>query len=267
MKFQFSENLKVDSLDKVPEDFRGLYVETDDGYKLNSDDPGVGSAVKAIVGLNKALVASRAEAQDAKSKAVDLGPLKDYGETPEDIAEAFNNKLEEASKTAKGKNDETVEAKIKATREAMADAHGKEKDQMNKRIEALTGQLYSRMVSAEATAALAEAGAINPKLVLPFIEQQVDVAEEDGEFQVRVIDPVKKQERFSGTTGSHMTIKELVQEMKADEQYEPLFKSEAPAGGGGPTTRRTAGRPDTREKMTSLQKISAGLDRNQASKK
>lgn len=263
MKFNFNENLTVDNLDKVPADFRGLYTETTDGkFKLNSEDATVGSAVKAIVGLNEALNASRAEARDLKGRVVDLTPLKEFGDDPSKILEGFNTKLEDAKKQAKGKQDETVEAQIKAAREALVKAHEGELTKRDARNKALQDQLYGLMVTADATTALSEAGAVNSKLVLPFIQQQVRVVEEDGSFSVRVVND-KGEDRFSGTTGSHMSIKELVAEMKGDEQYQPLFKSDAPAGGGAPATRRTGARP-AGEKLTSLQKIAVGIDKGQA---
>jgi hypothetical protein len=256
--FDFAENQTVESLDKVPSDFRGLYVEGEGGkYTLNGDDATVGSAVKAIQGLNKALKASRAEVNDVKSRIPDLSPLGDYGDTPEAIAEAFNTKVEELTAAAKGKQAKDVDAAVKAAQEAMAKAHAKDLEKATVRNEALQAQLYTRMVSAEATEALAKAGALNPALVLPFIEKQVKVSEEDGQFTVRVLDD-KGTERFSGSTGGHLTIGELVQEMKADEQYAPLFKSEAPRGGGQRTTHTTGQRIPQGEK-SAVQKIAAGL--------
>lgn len=260
MEFNFSENLVVDSLEKVPGDFRGLYKEADGKFKLAGDDPAVGSAVKAIVGLNRALVASRAEAKDAKGKTIDLTPLADYGDTPEKIAEGVRARIEEATKTAKGKVGEDAAVQIKAAQEAMAAAHAKELTKHTERNGALTGQLYKMMVNAEGTAALATANALNPALVMPFIERQVKVVEENGQLAVRVIN-AKGEDRFSGTTGNHMTIKELVDEMRSDEQYQPLFKSDAASGGGRGTTHVPGRGPTGGTERTSIQKISAGLSK------
>ncbi|RKZ20179.1 hypothetical protein DRQ50_00035 [bacterium] len=257
--FDFTDNQLVEKLDTVPEDFRPLYTETDDGkFKLNGADPVVGSAVKAVQGLNKALRASRAEANDAKGRIPDLSSLSGFGTDPTGILEGFNAQLEEARAANKGKGTKATEDAVKAAQEAMANAHTKELEKQNTRNGALQKQLYGVLVGAEATTALAKANALNPALVLPFIEKQVRVTEEDGKFTVRVLDS-KGTERFSGTTGDHLTITELVQEMRANSEYGPLFKSDAPQGGGNPPT-HSPGRKAPGGTKTAAQKIAAGLD-------
>lgn len=259
MEFSFNDNQTVPS-DKfettVPADFRGLYVERDGSHVLNSEDPSVSSAVKAIVGLNKSLVAARAEAKSHKSKAVDLSPLGEYGETPEQIAEGIEAKIQEIKDASKTKGGEELERRVTKIKEDLSTAHRSELEGRDKRIEALTGQLHGHLVTSTATAALAEAGAIDVDLVLPHLVSQVKVSEEDGKFTVNVVDAAGDP-RYSGTTGAPMTIKELVSEMKANQKYQPLFKSEAHSGGG---TRPTAHRPaGGGGEKTSLQKIGGAL--------
>lgn len=257
MEFSFLENQQVpkEKFDTVPEDFRGLYKEGDEGYVLNTEDPGVKSAVSAITGLNKALVAARGEARDAKKSRVDLSPLRDFGETPEEIAEAVKGKIEEAGKS---KNDD-VNRQVDKIKQELAQAHVQEKEGYEKRIEALRGQLYSHLVESNAVKALSEAGAIDPDLILPMLKQHVLVSEEDGEFRVSVVDD-SGDPRYSGATGGPMTIKELVAEMKANEKYGPLFKSESRQGGGAePNQRRTTARQQ--QEMSATDKIAAGLGR------
>lgn len=269
MEFDFSQNTEVSDLNTVPEDFRGLYSETEEGsgkYRLASDNEGVKSAVAAITRLNQALKASRAEAKANKQNKVDLSPLADYGDTPEAILEGFNSKLTELNEQLKKKGGEDLSRQVEKIKQDLATAHAKELETRDKRVEALTGQLHGLLVTNEAKGALTEANVIDADLALPFVQNQVKVAEDDGKFMVSVVDDAGDV-RYSGVTGAPMTIKELVAEMKSKEKFAPLFKSEAPGGGGtkpgGSPAPRGAHRGDTSQ-LSSVAKISQGLAKGQA---
>lgn len=264
MEFNFAQNTVVDDINKVPNDFRGLYQkdEADGKYKLRSEDAGVKSAISAITGLNSALVQVRGELVTAKGKAVDISSLSEYGDSPEAVLEAFNNKITELGKGKKGVNvAEEVAKAVKSVKDALGKTHGEELVKHVNKSKALTGQLYSLLVTNAATNALVEAKALNPKLVMPFIKEQVQVSEEDGKFKVNVVNSDSKDIRFSGVTGDPMSIKELVAEMKTNEQYMPLFQSDSHSGAGGDPhktgRKRTVG-TGTEEK-NSTDKISSGL--------
>lgn len=261
MEFDFSKNTVVDKLDGVPSDFHGLYVEAEGKFKLDSDDPKVKSAVSAVMGLNTALKASRAEARDAKGRIVDLGALADFGDTPDAIKEAITAQLEEARQAGKGKGKEDVALAVKAAQEALAKTHFKEVEARTKREDALTGQLHQLLITGEATSALVDAEAVGVDLALPHVVARVRVVEEDGQLAVRVKGDSEDEYRFSGTTGKHMTIKELVGEMREQDKFGPLFKAPDTQGGGGKPSHqrgRPAGGEDTR---SSTEKIAAGLPR------
>lgn len=261
MEFQFEPT--VDNIDKVPQDFRGLYTEAEDGsgYTLRADDDGVKSAVSAISGLSKALKVARSEAQGWKGKAVDLGELAEYGETPEQILEGFNAKLADAAKGKKSQED--FQRQVEKVKQDLGSEFTQKIESEQQRSEALKNQLHSILVTGEARSALAEAGAIDPDLALPFLSQQVKVNEEDGEFQVLVVDQAGDP-RYSGTTGAPLSVKELVQEMKGQEKYGPLFKSEQRSGAGTPASgQRRQGQPNPEDK-TANGKIASGLARGLA---
>jgi len=262
MKFDFATNQTVDSIESVPQDFRGLYTEADGKYSLKSDDAGVQSAVAAVVRLNEALNKSRGEVKTLKSGQVDLTPLSDYGSTPEEIAQAVADKVKTfEDELAKGEGAKLNLDKIK---EDLAKAHANDLKSKDTRIEALTGQLYGMMVETAATSAIAaEKGDV--ELLMPFIKKQVAPVEEDGKFKVFVVDS-DNERRYSGTTGVPMTIKELVAEMKGQEKYGKLFESETPSGPGfKPGARKTMQTPG--KELTSVQKISAGLSKGQHARK
>lgn len=250
MDFDFSQ--PVDSIEKVPEQFRPLYSQAEDGqFKVAGDYQGV---VEAVTGLNRSLKAARAEAKAKGDQKVDLSPLKDYGEDPATIAQNFNTKVEELqNQLAKGDDAKMNLDKIK---EDMAKAQANERQQYQQREQALQNQLYGLMVKNEATNAIASEKGI-PDLLMPFIENQVKVVEEDGQFKVFVIDE-QGDRRYSGITGAPMTIKELVSEMKANEKFGRLFESDLPEGGGHPPGPSRKPAPKN-EPLTANQKIAAGL--------
>jgi len=253
MDFEFAP---VDTIDKVPEQFRGIYAEAGDGkFAVNETFKGV---AEAVTGLNRSLRAARAEAK--ARTPVDLSPLADFGTTPEEIKNGIDTKLTELqNELAKGG---AAKLNLDKVRSEMADAHSKDLAKRDAREQALQNQLYGLLVENAATTAVAEAKGV-PDLLLPFIKNQVKVIEEDGKFNVYVIDPAGDR-RYSGITGQPMSIKELVAEMKANEKFGRLFESEAPPGGGmrpggGGTPPRSSG-----AEMTSQEKIQAGLRKRQA---
>jgi hypothetical protein len=249
--FDFAANTEVEALDTVPENFRVLYVASDSGFKLNSEDGATSAAVASITGLAKSLTAARG---DAKKGKVDLSALSDYGDTVELIAEGVTTKLEELTKQIKdgGKAKIDIE-KIKAD---LAVAQAAENTRRDAREQGLQNQLYGMLVTSEATTAITAHKGV-PELLMPFVKQQVQVVEEDGKLNAFVVDKDNNQ-RYSGTTGAPMTISELVVEMKGNAQFGRVFESEAPSGPGTPpAARRIAPKPGT--EMSSTDKIAAGL--------
>lgn len=257
MNFDFSE--PPESLDAVPEDFRGLYREGDDGKPiLQTDHDGVKSAVAAIVRLNNSLKASRAESKNHKSKAVDLSPLADFGDDPAGILDAFNSQLTEAQTKDKEGLNRQVE-KIKAD---LSEAHAKEKQSTAQTIQALEDQLYSVLVQNEGRSVLTELGAVNPNILLLSMEKQIQRFNENGKMVPRVVDAAGDV-RYSGATGAPMSMRELAVEMKAMEDMAPFFKSEAPRGGGRqPTTESRPFKQPDRE-LSPNEKIAAALAERQ----
>lgn len=258
MDWDFKEKRKVKTIDEVPSDFRGLYVEDgEDGFKLNDDGP-TKSAVSAIVRLNTALKAARTEAKNNKEKIVDLGGLSEFGSNPEEILAAFNEKLEEAGRA----KDQSVEQQVAKIKEDLAKGHSTELEKHTNRSKALETQLFTILGTGAGKAALREAGVVDEDLAMPFVTKQLKPIEEDGKFNVRVIDEAGDV-RYSGVTGAPMSVKELVSEMRADSKFAPLFKSETPQGSGTPPGGgRKADLPGDPDKRSPVQKIAAGLSKN-----
>lgn len=258
MKWDFKTNTVVKDINTVPVDFRGLYRDVDGEFKLGSDDPAIASAVAAITGLNEALTAARAEAKANKQGKIDLSPLSDYGATVEEIAAGITSKINGfQEELAKGGDAKLNLEKVKAD---FAKEVAKGKEASTARIAALLGQLEQVTIDNEAKSAIAEAKG-DVDLLLPFVRKQVKSVEEDGQFNVYVVDG--EDRRFSGVTGQAMSIKELVTEMKGQERYGKLFESDAKSGPGLRPGQR-AGKPVVKkDDMSSVDKIALGLQQGQ----
>jgi hypothetical protein len=261
MEFNFNKSLTVDNLDAVPESYRGMYVAHEGKFKLDTEDPRVKGAVAAVLGLNTALASARAEIDAHRRNKVDLTPLAEYGETPEAIVTNFNARLTEAAKVKDAKD--LIEKAVANAKKEYDAVHAVEKKKLEDRAQGLTDQLYARIVTSDATAALAEAKALAPEILLPHVASMVRVEDKDGQLVARVLDPATKEARFSGVTGQPMTIKELVAELKGNERYKTQFQSETPRGGGTPP-RREPTRPAAREhELSPTEKIASGLNKGQ----
>ncbi len=249
MEFDFAPQ---EDLTKVPEAFRGMYnAEANEEGKYTVNET-LAPVSAAVLGLNKALKAARTE---AKTKAVDLSPLSEYGDTPEGIKEAIEAKLNDIMS-----KDDQAKVNIDKIKKDLAEGHSKELSKTNERAEALKNQLYTMLVQNEATTAITEAKGVT-ELLLPYVKQQVQVKEEGGKFEAFVVD-AQGDVRYSGVTGQPMTIRELVAELKATEKLGRAFESDAPNGGGGMTPNSGRRAPNIKQEKTSVDKISAGLDKN-----
>jgi hypothetical protein len=254
MDFDF---VPVDSLEKVPQQFRPLYAtEAGTDGKFGIAETFKGTA-EAFVGLGRALKAERAAAKNRTT--VDLSPLAEYGDSPEKIRESIATKIrtleEELAKGGK--------INVEKIKGELAAAHLAEKAQLTARATALQGRLYEKLVDDDVRAALARPESKgSPDLLLDPIRKKVKVAEEDGRFLVYVIDDGGDR-RYSGVTGQPMTIAELVTEMRADPRYARAFDSDAASGGGmqpgsGKGTLRVVNQGAPK---SSVDKIAAGISK------
>lgn len=244
-------NLEVATLEAVPLEFRKCYVPKEDGtgFKASEDYLGV---VNTVNGLNKALGASR---EDAKKGRVDLSPLAEFGGTPAEIKEAVQSKILELEGKAKQTPDQ--KAQLESLRTQLQDSFGKEKEKLNTRATTLQGQLYKHLVENQAIVAISDAKGV-PELLLPIIKAAVRTEEADnGELVVRVLG-ADGQPRYN-IDGSFMTVKGLVEELKADAKYGRVFESDRQQGGAGSRTNDTRKPPPQKTVLSATDKIAAGL--------
>ena len=259
MDFSFSDSKEVDSLDKVPSDFRSLYEEKEGKFVLSQDEK-VKSAVSAVTRLNEALKASRLEAKK-KGTPIDLSPLQDYGSSPEEIAAGVKAKLEALETAAAGSKE--AKLNLDKVKEELSKAHAKDVQGRDGKISALKGQLDKLLVTDQAKTAISELGgdANTIEILMPHILPHVKSIEEEGEIRPYVVDK-GGDKRYSGVTAEPMTIKELVEGFKASDKFGKLFPSAAPSGGGmRPGSGSGNGMPVKKGEMTATEKIQAGISK------
>jgi hypothetical protein len=247
---------EVDDVSGVPENLRGLYQEADGKYTVPENLRGVADA---ITGLFQANGNIRKENKDLLRRSqIDLSGLEGFGEDFPTVKQGVLARLAEleeaAAKGAEGKlNVDKVRQEMKAALDkAVADER--------KVSDALRGTVHKYLVNSTATQALADEGGL-VELAMPFVERQVKVIEQDGEFRAVVVD-ADGDPRISGGTGQPMTIRELVLEMRRQEKYAPLFRSEAKGGSGakpGQAAQAAKGGAGQQKEMTAMDRIKKGL--------
>lgn len=251
MEFSFSE--ETETLDQVPESFRGAYVEKDGRYVLKED---MKPFADAINGLNRANRAARADVKRYKGQTVDLSPLEEFGTSPEEIATTFKARLEEATTSAKTDQKGAIE-RYKAELEKN---HTTKLQAAEQRAATYKNALYREVVTAGLTQAIAEERG-SAALLVPVLERMVGVVEEQDEkgnmrFRQVVLDE-RGEERLSVATGQPMTVRELVKELKPHPEYARAFDADVATGGGA--RRSSAVTPAKTGTQAPVDKIAAGL--------
>lgn len=261
MNFTFAEAEKgLENLDRVPNEFRGMFAQDSEGkYVVQESFRSVGASID---GLNKALYAARQDAKNAKGQAIDLSPLRDYGESPADIAKGFEAKLAEAVAGAKADQ----KGALDKFRGDIERKHAAELAAERQMMNTYRSQLHQTLVQNELLGAIAQEKGTQA-LLLPAMSGMVRVIEEDAKdakgnpikrARVIVVDS-DGEERMSTTTGAGMSVLELARELKAKPEYAAAFASDV-SGGGGMRKQTIGGdsRPKQGEK-TAQEKIAAGM--------
>lgn len=270
MEWDFIANGSVDTIDLVPEPFRGYYEEdkTAGAFVLKAD---IKPLAEAYTGASKKLGTITKQKKDDNNKdaarrlvidgitaklaeaGIEVGD--DVGKLPDLIAEKFTELL---GQVKGGKEAKVNLEAIKKDFDKRLTTELAKKDQA---LATMQGSLERYMVNASAATALSEAGTVEKgaDLLMPIISKSVRVVQDDGEYTVKVVD-ADNNVRLNNR-GEPMTIKDLVVEMKTS--YPMAFKSETKQGGGKPpgTGKVPAAgmrQPNVAEK-SAVQKISSGL--------
>lgn len=270
MDWDFIANGSVDTIDLVPENYRGYYEEdkTAGAFVLKAD---IKPLAEAYTGANKKLGTLNKQKKDDNNKdaarrlvidgitaklveaGIEVGD--DVAKLPDLISEKFTELLGQIKGGKEAKvNLEAIKADF--NKRLAAELAKKDTD-----ITTMRGSLERYMVNASAATALSEVGTVEKgaDLLMPIISRSVRVVQEDGDYSVKVVDS-DNNVRLNNR-GEPMTIKDLVVEMKTS--YPMAFKSEAKPGGGKPPgtgkVPATGMRQPNVAEKSAVQKISAGL--------
>jgi hypothetical protein len=206
--------LTVDSLDAIDEPLRSLYEENEGKFRLKVD------GVEDTSGLRSALEKERKAARDLEKRVKKWEAL---GKSEEEI-QALLSAAEQAEheKASKAGEWEKLRAQMNEKHEAALRAEADKSTKMRATLERY-------LVDAAATTAIAAAKGV-PELLLPHVQRHVKVVEEDGDFVARVVDA--KGDPRVNSKGEHMTISDLVGEMRQSEVFGRAFESSGNAGSG-----------------------------------
>jgi hypothetical protein len=257
MEFEFSKAPTVETLDKVPEQFRGLYQESaEGGFALADNFKGIGAAVD---GLNKSLKAARRDADEGRRNKPDLSKYAEIGQLlgldPENAADAEALRTAVERTISESKDGKVNWDKMKVNLENGFKTQLQAKDQ---ELSAKDKTLTRYLISSEATRAIAAAKGV-PELLLPQIQAQTKVIKDGDEYVVRVIDSAGDPR--GNASGGFMSVAELVNELKASPTFGRAFESEAPSGHGVKPNTNNQRLPVPKAEMSSVDRIKAGLDK------
>jgi myosin heavy subunit len=221
----FDFPLTVDALDAVPEKYRALYVEEDGEFKLEAD------LFTKIDKLAKTIDKERKRAKDAER---DAKSWADVGDSPDEVKAKLDQieakhaeEIEKLQKLIDEKGDSAGKIeKIKKELEKASQEAISKKDQELKDMEST---LRVHLMESAAKAAIAEEkGRVKP--LLPYVLQKLSFVKENGKYDVRVLD--EDGEVRLTKDGKDMGIRELVQELKADQDFSALFEGTGTTGSG-----------------------------------
>ena len=264
MPFDFEANKTVDSLETIPEQYRGLYGETDGGFTVNE---AATQLVADYVGTSKALEKSKADKKAASDESAQRRiTTKAYDdimvtlgiEEDDRNADGLQGYITGLNDQIKGGKDQRINVeKVQAQAEERIRAAVATKDE---ELAGMAKSLHKYMIGEAAVRELTAVEA-HADMLMPHVTQYAKVIKnEEGDFQVRIIDD-QGDVRYDGA-GGYMTLGGLVKEMKLSDKFGAGFKSTTSSGGGStPGSSNKTIIPGQKTSLTAVQNIEAGLDK------
>ncbi|HEX6053352.1 MAG TPA: hypothetical protein VFZ21_28985 [Gemmatimonadaceae bacterium] len=215
--------------DIADEAIRELYVEdtAPDGtkrFKLDAE------GLEDVAGLKSTVNALRSENRKLKDR---VKPLEDLGED-DDLEQIITAGRAELERTKSGKERDDVAS----VRTQMQTQHQKEIEKLNKRLNGQLQTLREVLIANEVRALAADPEIKgNATLLLPHVERQADVFEEEGDdgsvhYVARVLGPDKKVR--VDKDGNPLSIKGLLAEFREKTEYSGAFEGSGASGSGAP---------------------------------
>lgn len=215
----------IDKLDVVDESLRKFYKEQDGKFILEVED-------EDTVALKNALQAERNANKEYKKKVPEL----------ESKLASLEADLENATKAGvTDKDKDAIKAEIDRVTAQLTDKYNKEINTVKTENETLRSTVNRTIIENEAISALTAAKG-KTKVLLPHIQKNLKLVEQEGKFAVRVVND-KGEELISKKSGSTdpMSVYEYVESLKSDEEFGLLFEGTNNSGSGASRTGGTSG--------------------------
>ena len=240
----------VDNLESVDETLRGLYVKDGERYKLDAE------GVEDVTGLKSALKKERDEAKRLSALAKQFDGI-DLEEVERLKKAAEEREIADAER--KGEWDKLKQKLIDthtAEKQKLMDAQKTALDESNSKLAAMQKTIERYLIDAQASVDLAAAKG-SSDLLLPHIRNKTKVIQDDkGQYKAVVLDD--DGEPAINSDGGHVTIKDLVSEMRQSDVFARAFDGAGVSGSGTlSTTPGGAGRQDL-SKLSPTERLKIG---------
>lgn len=195
---------KVDSIDSVKEQFRGLYAEKDGASYLQVD------------GLDDTGALKRAKEHEKEARKQAEQQAKELQEQIDSLKDQINS-----SNDDKAKKSGDIEALENSWKEKLA----KRERELQEQVDSLNGNITSMLVDTEAVRLATELAVDgSADLLIPHIKSRLGVDHKDGK-PVTVVNDVNGKP-------SALTLKELKQEFADNTAFAPVIVGSKASGGG-----------------------------------
>lgn len=213
---------------------------------------------KAVEAATAGLVAKRDELLAEKKKAqAELNDIKskynpeEYDKVLSEYKAIQESKLSAEERLAKREQELTTQ--FSQREKDLLKKIESETTLLNEQVTKKDQALRKYLVDSKLQSEIVNASGV-PELLMPALRDKVQVVEENGEYVVRVID--NGVTRIGDSSGTPMTITQLVNEFRENPVYGMAFKSSGATGGSatGNSTASTSGAASKRSTMTTAQK-------------
>jgi hypothetical protein len=259
--FKLKDNLTIESLDSVPDDFKPIYGEDEagGGFRVRPEFSGLAGAIASIQG---SLVSSREAERKGREFAEQAQAWGALGESPDAVKaqlDELQKKLEGASGSAEDL--ERFKQEFQGQHKAALEARDKALAESKAALEQMQSSLHNHLVVSTASQAIATAKGY-PEMLMPLIQSHTRVVQnEQGQHVVQVLDD-DGQPRFNGASMQPMTIGEYVSELKQSEVWGRAFQPTGTSGGGAQPNGKVPPRQmhqGSEETKTAKDKIAVGM--------
>jgi len=242
----------VDDISTLPEDQQGLYRKTESGNFILDVEPTNGFSLENVDGLKSALGKERGRANDFETK------LKGYGDLdPDSVRNSLSELATLQNTDINGEAQKLADSMSQKKIDQIVGKHTEELDAEKSRSTLLQGSLESIMVDNQAQQAIIKAGGNESTVVMlmPHVKAAAKLRQNGQNYFVDVIDK-EGNPRVGDSSGSAMSLSQLVEEMKASDTFSGAFPSTGKSGGGMQSNGKPSGQNGKakRSEMTSKEK-------------